>query len=162
MTGSIVNDISSWPVGTFKHFWNTYFEYIHHITHWAHCDRISPNVQNVLVCLRTRFIGVTWLGTFKIYSTCTHWAYWGHMAGYIQNVLSMYPLGTLESHVDCALNVFTIYLVGIWAPVPSVYSFVKPLADIAPSTMPKRSCSVDDSNVVAESRHDGTHSYVKS
>jgi len=26
----------------------------------------------------------------------------------------------LESHVDCALNVFTMYPVGIWAPVPSV------------------------------------------
>ena len=33
----------------------------------------------------------------------------------------LYPLGTLESHVDCDLNVFTMYPVGIWALVPSVY-----------------------------------------
>jgi len=89
MTGSIVNDISSWPVGTFKHFRNTYFEYIHHVTHWAHCDRISLNIQNVPDCLPTGYIGVTWLGTLKMYSACTHWAYWGHMAGYIQNVLNI-------------------------------------------------------------------------
>ena len=61
---------------------------------------------------------------FAEHSKCAqlfaHWVHWSHMAGYIQNVLSMYPLGTLGSHVDCALNVFTIYLVGIWAPVPSV------------------------------------------
>ena len=30
------------------------------------------------------------------------------------------PLGTLESHVSCNLNVFTMYPVGIWALVPSV------------------------------------------
>ena len=41
------------------------------------------------------------------------------MAGHIQNVLSMYPLGILESNVDCDLNVFTMYPVGIWALVPS-------------------------------------------
>jgi len=39
--------------------------------------------------LPTGYIGVTWLGTFKMYSECTHWAYLGHIVGYIQNVLSI-------------------------------------------------------------------------
>ena len=78
------------------------------------------NVENMPSCLATGYIGVRWLGTFKMYSACAHWAYLGHITGYIQNVLSILSLGILESHVDCDLNVFTMYLVGIWALVPSV------------------------------------------
>ena len=68
-------------------------------------------------------LGTLWLD-FAEYWKCAqlfaHWVYWSQMAGHIQNVLNMYPLGILESHVDCDLNVFTMYPVGIWALVSSV------------------------------------------
>jgi len=213
MTRYIVNPINLWPLVTLNFFGKIYFEYIQHFTHWAHCDRISPNIQNVSDCLPIGYIcwrcdtmshdfllcdiiilfdisltleghmtclhkhqnslfgdplwlchhlflahhvthhvtfptlslvyipagvgfcsssfspiscsdfnniGVRWLGTFKMYSVCAHWAYLGHIVEYIQNVLSIWSLGTLESHVDCDLNVFTMYPVGIWALVPSI------------------------------------------
>ena len=56
---------------------------INPFTHWAHCDRISPNIENVPSCLPIGYIGVRWLGTFKMYSACTHWAYLGRITGYI-------------------------------------------------------------------------------
>jgi len=89
MTRCIVNPINPWPLVTLDFFGNTYFEYIQHFTHWEHCDRILPNIQNVPDCLPTGYIGVTWLGTFKMYSVCAHWAYLGHIVEYIQNVLSI-------------------------------------------------------------------------
>jgi len=95
------------------------FKICPYFTHWVYWCHIFANIQNAPICFPTGYIGVTWLGTLKMYSACTHWAYWGHMAGYIQNVLNILSLGTLESHVDCALSVFTMYPVGICAPVPS-------------------------------------------
>jgi len=120
MTRYIVNPINPWPLVTLNFFGDTYFEYIQHFTHWAHCDQILPNIQNVPNCLPIGYIGVRWLGTFKMYSVCACWAYPSHITGYIQNILSIWSLGILESHVDCDLNVFTMYSVGIWAFVPSV------------------------------------------
>jgi len=87
---------------------------------WQYWSHIFVNIENIPGCLPTGYIGVRWLGTFKMYSVCAHWAYLGHIVEYIQNVLSIWSLGTLESHVDCDLNVFTMYPVGIWALVPSV------------------------------------------
>jgi len=89
MTRYIVNPINPWPLVTLDFFGDIYFEYIQHFTHWVHCDRISPNIQNVPSCLPTGYIGVTWLGTFKMYSVCAHWAYPSHIIGYIQNILSI-------------------------------------------------------------------------
>ena len=83
MTRYIVNPINPWPVVTLNFFGEGYFEYIQHFTHWAHCDRISPNIENVPSCLPIGYIGVRWLGTFKMYSGCTHWAYLGRITGYI-------------------------------------------------------------------------------
>ena len=71
MTRYIVNLINTWPVVTLNFFSEAYFEYIQHFTHWAHCDRILPN------------IGVRWLGTFKMYPACARWAYLGYITGYI-------------------------------------------------------------------------------
>ena len=70
MTRYIVNLINPWPVVTLNFFGKTYFEYIQHFTHWAHCDCILLNIENVPNCLPTGYIGVRWLGTFKIYSVC--------------------------------------------------------------------------------------------
>ena len=83
MTRYIVNAINPWPLVTLNFFGEAYCKYIQHFTHWAHCDRISPNIENVPNCLATGYIGVRWLGTFKMYSACTHWAYLGHITGYI-------------------------------------------------------------------------------
>ena len=64
-----------------------------------------------------------------MYSAFDHWAYWSHMLTVISmfspctqwvfGPLSPVSLGIFESHVDCDLNVFTMYPVGIWALVPS-------------------------------------------
>ena len=89
MTRYIVNSINLWPLVTLNFFSEAYFEYIQHFTHWAHYDRISPNIENVANRFPTGYIGVRWLGTFKMYSTCARWAYPGHITGYIQNVLSI-------------------------------------------------------------------------
>ena len=83
MTRYIVNPINTWPLVTLNFFGKAYFEYIQHFAHWAHCDHISPNIENVPDCLPTGYIGVRWLGTFKMYSACACWAYLGHMIGYI-------------------------------------------------------------------------------
>ena len=53
MTRYIVNPINPWPVVTFNFFGEAYFEYIQHFTHWAHCDQISPNIENLPECLAT-------------------------------------------------------------------------------------------------------------
>ena len=81
MTRYIVNAINPWPLVTLNFFGETYFEYIQHFTHWAHCDWILPNIKNVPDCLATGYIGVRWLGTFKMYSACAHWTYLGHTTG---------------------------------------------------------------------------------
>ena len=83
MTRYIVNVINTWPLVTLKFFGEAYFEYIQHFTHWVHCDQISPNIENVPDYLPIGYIGVRWLGTFKMYSACTCWAYLGHITGYI-------------------------------------------------------------------------------
>ena len=77
MTRYIVNPINTWPLVTLNFFGEAYFEYIQHFTHWAHCDHISPNIENVPDCLATGYIGVRWL------SVCAHWEYLGHIMGYI-------------------------------------------------------------------------------
>ena len=89
MTRHIVNPINPWPLVTLNFFGKAYFEYIQHFTHWAHCDWILPNIENVPDCLATGYSGVRWLGTFKMYSACARWAYLGHIKGHIQNVLSI-------------------------------------------------------------------------
>ena len=86
MTRYIVNVINPWPLVTLNFFGEAYFEYIQHFTHWAHCDWISPNIENVADCLATGYIGVRWLGTFKMYSAFDRWAYLSHML----TVISMF------------------------------------------------------------------------
>ena len=54
-----------------------------YLTHWAYWGQIFVNIENVPSCLATEYIGVRWLGTFKMYSACAHWIYLGHIKGYI-------------------------------------------------------------------------------
>ena len=83
MTRYIVNLINTWPLVTLNFFGKAYFEYIQHLTHWAHCDRISPNIENVPDCLPTGYIGVRWLGTLEsdgwAHSKCTQHVPTGHI-----------------------------------------------------------------------------------
>ena len=57
-----------------------------HPDNWAYWSQIFVNIENVPSCLPTGYIGVRWLGTFKMYSAFDHWAYWSH----ILTVISMF------------------------------------------------------------------------
>ena len=66
------------PLGTLWSHW------------WAHCER----TQHV----PTGDIVIPSLGTLWMWSPCPHWAHCDQIDGDIVNVITMYPLGTLESH----------------------------------------------------------------
>ena len=57
---------------------------------WAHCER----TQHV----PTGDIVIPSLGTLWMWSPCPHWTHCNQIDGNIVNVITMYPLGTLESH----------------------------------------------------------------
>ena len=153
ITGYFVKEVWMSGSGTCWTHCGQHCERNHHVLSWVHCEHIAEHfVKEFKMCplgtlrshwwvhcdcnqnVPTGHIEITLLSTLWSQSKCAQWAHWIHMAWHILNVFKFSPLGTLWSLVDCNLNVFSMYPLGICPLVPSVITLL-----VSPEICPRMS-----------------------